>query len=387
MSDRGRKRFAVVHGIPSPYRLHLFERMNAYLDDHGWRMEVHFMDECSGDRAHWRRNLDVSFAHRFWKNWKLPGSKGRFNPGLLNHLRDHDPEIVMLGGVWDSVTAMVAVSTLRRPVLVGWYEANVLIPGRMDVASASLKRYLLRRLDWHAIPGERARGFLRLLLGDEAGRLNVSELPNLIDEGRFNATDMLRRAGRQLRTELGVPLECRLVVTPARLIPKKGLLEFLEGFAQARAPNLHYLVLGEGPLLPEFEHTVRGLELMDRVSLVGFLPYHRMPEVYGMADVFCLPSVNDPNPLSPIEAMHTGLPLLISRRLGNFPEAMVEDQNGYSFDPMDGSSIVEALERIASADEHRLSQMGEASRQLAAERWGSDRAVARFLEPIIAGRR
>lgn len=377
------RRFVIVHGIPSPYRLHLFSCLHACLAKQGWQLEVHFMDLCRGDRAHWNANLEVPFEYKFWRNWQLPGKKGRFNPSLIAALYQNPPEIVLFGGVWDSVTSMTGISLLRRSKLIGWYEANDLIPGRMGWFSTRLKQFLLRKLDWHAIPGQRAYNFLEMLFQGEQAEFNISYLPNLVNEDRFTARHMSVSESSQLRESLGLPLDKTLLFTPARLIPKKGLVGFLRAFKEANLPDVHYFILGDGPLREEVVHTIKELELEDEVTLQGFIAYDEMPNVYAMVDVFCLPSLSDPNPLSVVEAMHSGLPVLLSDKVGNFPEAMSESGHGFAFNPEDQASIINALRQMFGSDAAQFSQMSVRARAHAQKNWGSFDAIERFLGPIL----
>lgn len=378
-----KRRFIIIHRIPSPYRLHLFNCLHRALAEKAWELEVHFMDVCRGDRAHWNTDLDVAFKHRFWKNYKLPGPKGHFNPGLLNYIRKAPPEIVMLGGVWNTVTSMVGIGLLRPPKVIGWYEANDLIPGRMGRCAAFFKRYLLKRLDWHAVPGQRALDFLDHLFGAKSRELKISLLPNLVDEQRFSSERLGADARKSVRTRFDLPKDKTIIFTPARLIPKKGLVGFLRALARCKRDDMHYFILGDGPLQEEILGVIDELQLKDQVTLRSFIEYAQMPEIYGCVDIFCLPSVGDPNPLSVVEAMHSGLPVLLSDKLGNFPEAMEEGKNGFAFDPDSEDSIVAALNKMLALGEVELKSTGEAAHRLAEERWGSVAAVERFLEPIL----
>ena len=54
-----------------------------------------------------------------------------------------------------------------------------------------------------------------------------------------------------------------------------------------------------------------------------------MPKYYAASDLFLLPSIHDPNPLSVVEALHSGLAVAISDRCGNVEEGVMDGDNGF----------------------------------------------------------
>ena len=63
-----------------------------------------------------------------------------------------------------------------------------------------------------------------------------------------------------------------------------------------------------------------------------------------------LPSLSDPNPLTCIEALWSGLPLFISKHCGNYPEVIKTAVNGYAFDYAEEKQTIENLSKLLSAD-------------------------------------
>jgi glycosyltransferase involved in cell wall biosynthesis len=67
-----------------------------------------------------------------------------------------------------------------------------------------------------------------------------------------------------------------------------------------------------------------------------------------------LPSLKDPSPLSPIEAIAAGLPILVSSRIGNLEDVLAEGINGWSYDPFDeinkGKEIVSKISNLKKED-------------------------------------
>jgi glycosyltransferase involved in cell wall biosynthesis len=84
------------------------------------------------------------------------------------------------------------------------------------------------------------------------------------------------------------------------------------------------------------------------VELVGQKTETEMVRLYAAADLFVLPSLIDPSPLSPIEACAAQLPLLASRRIGNYDDVLEDGTNGWGFDADHPETQRERIAQIAA---------------------------------------
>lgn len=105
-----------------------------------------------------------------------------------------------------------------------------------------------------------------------------------------------------------------LLIYAGRLAPEKNLEFLLRAFAGVAQviPNVHLLIVGGGQ--KQFEDELKllpsRLGIGDRVRFVGMIPYDQLPSYLAMCDAFVTASVTEVHPLSVIEAMGTGLPVL-----------------------------------------------------------------------------
>jgi glycosyltransferase involved in cell wall biosynthesis len=373
--------FRIVHNIPSPYRLHLFEVIGRVLRGRGYRLHVDFMARGYRDRPHWAvESSAIPFAHTFWHDVgpRVRGKDWHLNPGLIARLVGKPSDVVMVGGPWDSLTGAAATFASARSHRIGWFESNTKTPGRTTGAALQIKRNLLLQYDVLAVPGEEGEKIALQFLGGP--RRPIARLPNLVDERRF--TPDPSGAGRAAgRADLGVGPDERLAIWVARLTWEKGIVEFLSAIDPPMLAGWRLVIVGDGPLRADAERVLRERGYGERVQIVPARAYAQMPDLYRAADLFVLPSVYDLNPLSVVEAMHSGLPLLVSRRIGNFPEALHD--NGWALDPFDAEDVRRATREAFAADLPRLAAMGARSRALAAETWASERAVGRFLDEVL----
>jgi glycosyltransferase involved in cell wall biosynthesis len=206
----------------------------------------------------------------------------------------------------------------------------------------------------------------------------------MVDESLFNphsTHSSLRR--QQFLKQLGVTTERKVAVWPARLTQAKGIVQFLERIDAKLLQNWTVLIVGEGPLKVEISNSVKMMNLDDRVLIKDYIDYEKMPQLYRSADLFILASLYDRNPLSVVEAMSCGLPLLLSNRLGNFSEALSQGVNGWGFDPYDVASVEKAVELAFTATTHELVEMGQRSSRRAKKYWNTERSVRAFLDIVL----
>jgi len=380
--------FCVVHNIPSPYRLHLFRVLSRQLGQRGISFRVHFMAKGHSDRpSEWSRSIgDIGFEHLIHKDRAIRiGTRTvHWNPTIIRHLRQQSPEWLLVGGPWDSLTGAAAACFAPRTRAIAWFEANTQTPGRLGFPFGAVKRWLLRRFDLFAVPGVDGEAYVRLLFGSGIPTVPIAVLPNIVDESAFSKADEVSQArGQAFFRSIGVPSGRRIALWPARMIPAKGILEMLRVLSGVATEEWSVVLVGEGPLKTVITSTIKEFGLTTRVLLSPYVEYDRMPSLYHAADLFLLPSLHDPNPLSVVEAMHAGLPILVSRRIGNFSEALEEGVNGWAIDPERPDHAAVQVCSAFNSSRGQLRKMGECSRIRARDQWGSESAVARFLDVVL----
>ena len=137
---------------------------------------------------------------------------------------------------------------------------------------------------------------------------HIEVVPNGVDLRRFHEAQPLPRA------DFGFKSDDILLVYAGRLAPEKNLdflIRSFSGVSQVYA-NVHLLIVGGGQ--KQFEEEILPLPsqlgIGGRVHFVGMIPYDRLPAYLAMCDAFVTASVTEVHPLSVIEGMATGLPVL-----------------------------------------------------------------------------
>ncbi|MGD8214479.1 glycosyltransferase family 4 protein [Aestuariimicrobium sp. Y1814] len=154
--------------------------------------------------------------------------------------------------------------------------------------------------------------------------------------------------GAALRREFGLSESDFVVLSIGELNENKNHATVLKAAAQCAVPKLHYLICGNGPKRQELADLVGELGLDGRVQFLG---YRRdIPQVLGVADVFCLPSFREGLPLALMEAMAAGKPVVCSGIRGSV-DLVDQGQGGVVVERADDvAGFAEALETLASEE-------------------------------------
>ena len=187
---------------------------------------------------------------------------------------------------------------------------------------------------------------------------------NGIDVNRFSFSESGRRAIRQ---SLGIGPEQTLVGTVARFNFQKGHQYTVDAIPAIlkSCPQTRFLFIGEGPTQAR---------LADRVSRLGLEPYvifagarEDIPEILSALDIFLLTSLYEGLPLSILEAMAVGLPVVATSVSGT-PEAVADEHTGLLIPPADSQAVASAVVRLVR-DPGARRRMGANGRDLVHRRF------------------
>ena len=153
------------------------------------------------------------------------------------------------------------------------------------------------------------------------------------------------------------------LVTVGRLQAPKDAVTLVRALALVQGPRFDAIVVGDGPDRPAVEDEVRSRGLEPTVELAG--EREDVPEILAGADVFVLSSLSEGLPLSILEAMAAGLPVVASS-VGGIPEVVIDGETGLLVPPGDPQSLAAAIERLL-ADPALRRRLGEAGRIRVAE--------------------
>ena len=128
-----------------------------------------------------------------------------------------------------------------------------------------------------------------------------------------NAVEPNLRHGESAR-----PLEDKIVTFLGRVTFQKGPEYFVETAKRVLEKDEHvrFVLAGDGDMMPRVIDRVVELGISDRFHFTGFLRGKDIDKMFGMSDVYVMPSISEPFGISPLEAMQSGVPVIISKQSG-----------------------------------------------------------------------
>ncbi len=164
------------------------------------------------------------------------------------------------------------------------------------------------------------------------------------------------------RAEFGFRDDDLVLIYAGRLGPEKNLpflLRAFNGAAQAYK-NMCLLIVGDGPERENLEDRVRHMPITDRVHFAGQVEYNTIPNYLAAADIFVTASVTEVHPLSVIEAMGAGLPVLGIESPG-VADTVNDGEDGFIIPEEDIAAFTAKMVRLATDTELRKSMSMKAA--------------------------
>ncbi len=110
----------------------------------------------------------------------------------------------------------------------------------------------------------------------------------------------------------------KIITFLGRITFQKGPEYFVEAAAKVlkRVPNVRFVMAGSGDMLNSIIRRVAKLGIADRFHFTGFLRGEEVQRMFALSDVYVMPSVSEPFGISPLEAMKSNVPVIISKQSG-----------------------------------------------------------------------
>lgn len=265
-----------------------------------------------------------------------------------------DPVLSPLGLVLRALFGIPVVVTVHgRDIVFGNRVYQAVLPrilARLDrivCVSSALRKECVRR----GVPPERC-----VVIPDGVDVQDFEAAP-----GREEAERAMKRLGRTLD-------ETKVLLTVGRLVAKKGIHYFIAEILPkvlSRREDIHYAVVGEGPVRSRIEHLCREHRLTRHVTLLGEIPMEDdlLRTLYHLADLFIMPNI-------PVEGDMEGFGIValeaaasgtwtVATEVDGIPEAVCEGVTGNLIRAWDSQGFADTICRLL--DDEQLAR--EVSRQ------------------------
>ncbi len=119
-------------------------------------------------------------------------------------------------------------------------------------------------------------------------------------------------------TDVERGVDDKVVTFLGRITYQKGPDYFVEAAAKVlkKLPNVRFVMAGSGDMMEHVIRRVAKLGIADRFHFTGFLKGEDVQKMFALSDVYVMPSVSEPFGISPLEAMRSNVPVIISKQSG-----------------------------------------------------------------------
>ena len=359
-------RLAIVLSHPTQYYSPWFRWLRAktslvfrvfYLDETGLAARH---DEKFQKSFAWDVDLTSGYDWELVENTaRRPGTLRFFglrNPSLHRRIDDWGADAILLFG-YNYATHLKLILWARIKKIPLLFRGDSHLLGRPSHSSGNLplatsnfaKRCLYRQFAAITYVGQANRDYFRFH-GVPDKKLFFA--PHAVNAAHFDPSSPAHRnISLALRVELGLPAHTQVVLFAGKLIPQKQPLALLEAFLALHRSDVALLFVGEGPEKPDM--LARAAKAPPETAL-QFLPFanqSEMPSRYLLADLVVLPSRGGYETwgLTINEAMHLGVPCLVSDEVGCQRDLVTAGETGWVFPAENSEALREKLREALAA--------------------------------------
>ena len=342
------QRIAFVHEEVDPYRIAFFEKLNNSKDI---KPTVFY---CQ--KAHPYRGGEVKLGKSSRFSEILPGSlikipffkrEMKFNPFIWKRLSEGIFDCVVVGGYYHITMVLAVVWAIVHSVPYTIISESHLLNPRSRCKTL-LKKIILPFLIKHAaflLPLGKLQAEYLIHYG--AKTEDMYFFPNTSDADFFiKESNKYRYRKNELKRELGINTQY-IVLYVGRLVEEKDLFTLLSAFKEIKNnyDNVTLIIVGEGELRDDLE-SFTSEKGINNVRFAGFVENKELPRYYGIADIFVLPSRDEPWGVVVTEAMGAALPLILSDKVGCRGDLLREKENGFCFESGKSRQLASCIERF-----------------------------------------
>jgi glycosyltransferase involved in cell wall biosynthesis len=289
-------------------------------------------------------------------------------------------DVVLVNLPWPTLGLgiLVACGFMRRPTAVVFHTS----PFPFWIRPSKVKAYNWARLHnqkWITVSDSSRKfmcGIFHLNHDDITLIYNGVRVAPESNEHEPNGNRVLRD---EVRRELGIPNDARILLTIARLQVGKGydyLIPTIPHIVK-EFPDVRFVWVGGGDQKELLAQKMQEYGITERIMMLGFRP--DIPRLMRAADLFVFPTYYEGLPLTLLEAMGDALPI-VSASAGGIPEVIQGGVHGLLSRPGDSSDLLEAI-RWALRHPDEMREMGRKAKVRARE-FSEDKMLQQTLEVL-----
>lgn len=367
-------KLAALTSHPIQYQAPLFRKLAKHPDieltvyfclDFGVEKEAY--DAGFGKKIKWDIPLFDGYSYKFLSNLsptKTIGFFGQINPSIIKELRDNHFDAIWVHG-YASMTSWLsfAGAWMSKTPIIMRGESHLL--NYRPLRKRAFKRIALTFLF------EKVAAFLPI------GTLNTEYYkyygvpdnkmfltPYCVDNDFFSKKyNDLMPLRNEIKKKLGLQPEVPVILYASKMMPRKRAIDLLKAYEKIQNQiNASVVFVGDGAERPLLEAYQRD-HLLKNIYFVGFKNQTELPEYFSIADIFVLPSTDEPWGLIINEAMNFRLPIITTDQVGAAPDLVKDGENGFIYPVGDIEKLPDCLLKLLRDFELRV-KMGKRSLEI-----------------------
>lgn len=375
-------RIVLLTNILTPYRIYFYDLLYESFKKRNIKFHVLVMAQTEPDRNWMYDELQREYTTLLpSKTIRISKIYLHFNNNLRKQLRYLNPQLVICGGsyIHPSVLITILYKKIFKFQIIFWSESHLHEQKNHSrsivIVRNKLRHWTYRSFDGFWYSGKLSLEFINKYCNHSKHRIFA---PNIVDNSIYSLLPEKNEDRRKVCSSYDINPDNFIFICPSRLTKVKGIDKFIDLFKQAASKdNATIIIPGEGELKEYISQLINRNNL--NIILPGFINQNKMAELYAISDCFLMPSLSDPNPLSCIEALWAGLPLLVSKHVGNYHEVIIEGENGYVFDYSEKELAISYIDMLITASEDWIDIAKNRSREIAKKIFDPKTAVERIV--------
>lgn len=338
-------KIALVHNKIRDYRIPLFELLAEKYD-----IEFLIFEEDTG-------NYPFNVTHTDKK-------------GLFNRIVKTEYDIIILPDYvflesW--ISALAAI--ISGSDIIGWTE--VWDMPHTSILKKCLKQSMAFGISVPAssmiVPGKRSKNFITSNSTLQEKDIHVApNAPNLPQFNRSKSQDKFEFSGHT-------------ILYLGQLVERKRVQDIIVAVENSSLEDITLLIAGSGN--EDYESFLKQIPESKSVKFLGWVPDHDIPILYNLADIYILPSLRDPFPLTVVEAMSTGTPVIISAGVGEAGDLVQQGETGEIVSIKSPEEIRQSMEKILTNDQY-FDKLSNNCKEVINKRATFDNMIKTFADAI-----
>lgn len=347
-------KIVIYTNILTPYRKHFYDLIYNQCKKNGDEFYVYVMAPTEPGRNWFYDDLKMEYTVLL-ENKTITKStiSIHFNKNLKEKLTMLKPDLVICAGSYlcPGVWKVLSLQKKLGYKCMFWSESHLSEQRNYSRVKLwvrdNIRKIFYSKFDGFLYAGKKSKDFIEKYSIEDK---KMVFCPNIINNIAFNDAVKFKESKlEEIKNKYSIDKNKINFICPARLISVKGIEEFLESIIKyPQKDRIRIYLAGDGDRKDAIEKisSENGID----VRFLGYKNQNEIIELYAACDFFLMPSLSDANPLTCVEALWAGKPLLVSNHVGNYPEAVNIGENGYVFSCEDRTSIVEILNEIIDKD-------------------------------------